>query len=119
MGRVSRNASIPYARSGQALSWLPRVWDNPTDRSKILFLLIQYLRGIKWSFGICAISSPLERSSISDERPSASMFLNDARRILQDVEEAKRRAEWVAVGRPPGSELSVSGCSPFRHLPPL
>src|SRR5437667_4902906 len=30
---------------------------------------------------------------------AGSLFLNDARRILQDVEDAKRRAERVALGK--------------------
>src|SRR5258705_7143119 len=105
------------------------------DTSKRLFLSIQYPKGIEWSFGICAISSALRKSNISDEQPRASMslsrplsrqiqdlegemgfllfdrlprgvrlsaagklFLSDARRILQDVDEAKRRAELIALG---------------------
>ncbi len=107
-----------------------------TDTSKILFVFIQYQEGIEWNYGICAISSRLARSSISDGRRLAStslsrhcrgrsriwrgrlafrlldrlprgvrlsaagsLFLNDARRILQDVEDAKRRAERVALGK--------------------
>src|SRR5215470_12545354 len=30
---------------------------------------------------------------------TGTLFLNDARRILQDVEETKRRAEWIALGK--------------------
>jgi DNA-binding transcriptional LysR family regulator len=30
---------------------------------------------------------------------AGKLFLSDARRILQDVDEAKRRAEWIALGK--------------------
>src|SRR4029077_3394561 len=43
-----------------------------TDTSKILFVFIQYQEGIEWNYGICAISSRLARSSISDGRRLAS-----------------------------------------------
>ena len=43
------------------------------DTSKSVFLSIQYLEGIKWSFGIYAISSALRKSNISVEQPRASM----------------------------------------------
>jgi len=42
------------------------------DTSKRLFLSIQYLKGIKWRFGICAISSALRKSNISADQPRAS-----------------------------------------------
>jgi len=105
------------------------------DTSKILFLSIQYLGGIKWSFDICAISSALRRSNIRtssrappcrsagvvaadpgfreemgfllfDRLPRGvrlnapgKLFLSDVRRILQDVDEAKRRAERMPLAK--------------------
>src|SRR2546428_9958819 len=73
--RLRRDQTRGPARSGRVLSCRDSVIIQ-TDTSKILFVFIQYQEGIEWNYGICAISSRLARSSISDGRRLASTSLS-------------------------------------------
>jgi hypothetical protein len=120
MARVSRNASIPYQFAIILI-----------DTSKILFLLIQYLKGIKWSFGICAISSALQKSNISAEQPSVSMSLSrpcrgrsriwrgrwdSTVRTRDAIDKTPRSSQLAGRERKPGNEADTVGGATGEHI---
>src|SRR6195256_2908773 len=47
---------------------------------------------------------------------AGTLFLNDARRILQDVEEAKRRAERIALGKAGTLRIGIAFALSWHRL---